>query len=104
MPQGSQGSHGVQQHDGQHQDGQSDGQQRDGEGEQHRITTCYIGQSGRSLHARAKNHLDGLKRGDPKCPLFKHVVNSQNSGRNPELFEIKKLTSSRTNLQTYLRK
>ena len=71
----------------------------DGDGEQQqKITTCYIGQSGRSLHARAKEHLDGLKRGDPKCPLFKHVVNSHNSERNPDLFEIKKLTSSRTNL------
>ena len=61
-------------------------------------TTCYIGQNGRTLHIRSKNHFDGLRKGDPKCPLFKHVVNSHNGDRNPNLFQVKKLCSSRTNL------
>ena len=85
------------------QQGQADGQVHDGDGQVHdgddgRTTTCYIGQTGRTLHARSKNHFDGLRKGDPKCPLFKHVVNSHNSDRNPNLFQIKKLCSSRTNL------
>ena len=61
-------------------------------------TTCYIGQSGRSLHSRIQNHTDGLKRGDPKCPLFKHALASHDGVKDPNLFVAKKISSSRTNL------
>ena len=60
--------------------------------------TCYIGQSGRTMHARLRNHIDGLRRGDNKCPLYKHTQMSHDGSTDSSLFIAKKLTSSRTNL------
>ena len=60
--------------------------------------TCYIGQSGRTMHARLRNHIDGLRRGDNKCPLYKHTQMSHDGSKDSSLFIAKKLTSSRTNL------
>ena len=37
------------------------------------MKSLYIGQTGRSLHARAKEHASGLTNNDPKCPLTKHA-------------------------------
>ena len=50
------------------------------------------------MHARLKNHVDGLRRGDEKCPLYKHAQISHDGNRNPDQFVATKLCSSRTNL------
>ena len=45
----------------------------------------YIGQTGRSLHARASEHLKGMKRGDKQNPLSKHIREThQNEIDKPE--------------------
>ena len=58
----------------------------------------YIGQTGRSLHARASEHLKGMKRGDKQNPLSKHIREThQNEIDKPE-FIMRVISTHKTNL------
>ena len=46
----------------------------------------YIGQSGRSSHARMKEHLGGLRRRNPENPLFKHILEEHDGTPDPRKF------------------
>ena len=57
----------------------------------------YIGQTGGSIHRRQKEHLQGLKRGDWKCPLFRHTRQHHPEGA-PD-FIMEKISKARSNME-----
>ena len=58
----------------------------------------YTGQSGRSLHARALEHLGDVRRRDKNSPLVKHILSEHVNGPTPT-FTMKTLSQHNTNLQ-----
>ena len=61
---------------------------KDDDGRQ--IRNLYIGQSGRSVHARAKEHARGLKKIDPTCSPEQQVLDYQSQIQNkPDRFTMK---------------
>ena len=57
----------------------------------------YVGQTGGSIHRRQKEHLQGLKRGDWKCPLFRHSQEHHPEGHLQ--FKMKKIHTARSNME-----
>ena len=60
-------------------------------------TRVYIGQSGRTLHSRSLEHQAGLRRGDQKSALHKHIMTEHREGDRPS-FVMEVLSRHRTNL------
>ena len=58
----------------------------------------YVGQTGRSLHKRAQEHREGVRRGDSKCPLMKHQLEKHNGDTQNPVFTMRKLTTHKSNL------
>ena len=66
------------------------------------VRNLYIGQTGRTLHSRSQEHLRGLKKGDIKCPLFKHSEEKHNGDKNHQRFKMELIKSTRGNLTRLL--
>ena len=62
----------------------------------------YIGQSGRSIHARMSDHLKGVKNGKGDCPLYKHQLEKHLGSRDHSNFEMKIIEKFRKNMQRLL--
>ena len=89
---GNQGQHDADANQGQHH----------ADANQLRRTSTYIGQTGRTIHARMRDHVDGLRRGEATCPLYKHVQHAHDGNISDARFTAKKITQSRTNLHRLL--
>ena len=63
----------------------------------------YLGQSGRSMHARQAEHAQGLKNGSTSCPLVRHVMD-QHQGDKPSLdtFTMYKVMTTKDNMTRLL--
>ena len=57
----------------------------------------YVGNTGRSLHGRAIQHMGGLRRGDEGNALYKHCIEEHMNTERPE-FVMKVISRHRTNL------
>ena len=57
----------------------------------------YIGQSGRTLHARADEHQQAIKRHDEKNAMYKHVI-TKHEGQDTPKFTLKAISKHKTNL------
>ena len=57
----------------------------------------YIGQSGHSLHSRSVEHEAGVRRGEKKSALHKHIILEHSEGDKP-VFVMEVLSKHRTNL------
>lgn len=58
----------------------------------------YVGQSGRSIHARMVNHRDKIRRQDPDHPITKHHREYHEQDDPVPTVTIKKISSHRSNL------
>ena len=56
-----------------------------------------MGQTGGTIHRREKEHLQGLTRGEWKCPLYRHSQEHHPDG--PPQFKMEKIASARSNIQ-----
>ncbi len=57
----------------------------------------YIGESGRSLHARAAEHMAYVRRRDKKGVLYKHIVDTHANESTPQ-FTMRVISSHKSNL------
>ena len=57
----------------------------------------YIGHSGRSMHCRMREHLEGLKGRNPGNPLWKHHLDKHKDDEEPE-FKMNMMSTHRGNL------
>ena len=64
--------------------------------------TLYVRQTGRSCHARFKEHTAGLRRGDRACPFFKHVVKDHDGYQEDAVFVGTILKGMKNNLSRLL--
>ena len=62
----------------------------------------YLGQTGRSLHARALDHRTGLARHDPKCPLTKHSDDYHANSQDMPQFKMEPVRTCKGNIQRLL--
>ena len=62
----------------------------------------YIGQSGRSMHARGKEHARGLLKDDQKCPLTKHKEDFHPDIQNQPKFLMERIRKCRGNIERLL--
>ena len=61
----------------------------------------YTGQTGRSLHSRALEHLGDVRRMNKDSPLVKHILNNHTNDPTPT-FTMKLISNHKTNLQRLL--
>ena len=61
----------------------------------------YTGQTGRSLHSRALEHLGDVRRMNKDSPLVKHILNKHTNGHTPT-FTMKLISNHKTNIQRLL--
>ena len=65
----------------------------------HNTQGSYIGQSGRSMHARQLEHGSGLRKDHASCPLTRHMRDIHpGSNLTPRDFQMKRLMSTRDNM------
>ena len=61
------------------------------------IKKSYIGNTGRTLHGRALQHMGGLRRGDKGNPLFKHCMEAHTNTERPT-FVMRVISKHKTNI------
>ena len=61
------------------------------------IKKSYIGNTGRTLHGRAIQHMGGLRRGDKGNPLYKHCLESHPNSEIPK-FTMRIISKHKTNI------
>ena len=61
------------------------------------IKKSYIGNTGRTLHGRAMQHMGGLRRDDKKNPLYKHCLETHPNAEKPR-FEMRVISKHKTNI------
>ena len=61
------------------------------------IKKSYIGNTGRTLHGRAVQHMGGLRRGDKGNPLYKHCTDVHPNTEKPK-FVMRVVSNHKTNL------
>jgi hypothetical protein len=60
----------------------------------------YLGISGRSLHARQKNHTDAVRRGDQSYPLARHMKEAHSqAGEETPKFTMRLISRHKNNLE-----
>ena len=62
-----------------------------------RVSAQYIGQSGRSMHARSHEHIQAVDRKDKKNALYKHILHAHKDQPQPK-FVMEQISSHKTNL------
>ena len=62
----------------------------------------YIGQSGRTIHSRMKEHLSGIRRGKLDCPLWKHQLESHDGSKDHTRSSMRTLERFRNNVPKLL--
>ena len=59
--------------------------------------SVYVGQTGRSIHSRMREHLKGLENRSPSSQMYKHWEEQHKNQQQPE-FRMEKIISHRGNL------
>ena len=59
----------------------------------------YRGQSGRSMHSRMAEHVQGLKSKKMTCPLYRHRLQNHKDEEDDPTFVMKKLAKPRSNME-----
>ena len=59
----------------------------------------YRGQSGRSLHSRMAEHMQGLKGKKMTCPLYRHRLRQHPNDNEDPQFQMEKLAKPRSNME-----
>ena len=62
----------------------------------------YVGQSGRTIHSRMKEHLGGLRRRDKACSIWKHQLDYHEGDRDHTNLEMRVTQPHRSNVNRLL--